>query len=39
MQVTSDLLNSESQSGYSSAIQWAAGLQCYYVIVDPNIGE
>ena len=27
------------QSSYSSATQWATGLQFYYVIADPKVGE
>ena len=28
-----------SESSYCSAMQWATGLQFYYVIADPKVGE
>ena len=29
----------ESENTYRSAMQWGTGLQFYYVIVDPKVGE
>ena len=39
-QVIPDLFNSKKpQSSYYSAMQWATGLQFYYVIADPKVTE
>ena len=38
-QVTTDLLNDNTDSSYCSALQWGTGLQFYYVTADPTVGE